>query len=126
MTSLCGYAKEWAGKGALGVGWILLGLETLWIRCPRRGWNSPTVEIIWTRPLGVASASSAIWDGEGISKDDNSQKNLKNKVDWIDRLSINNFWGMEMYTTHINEKVKDKFGKTFAINNVQRVIIFNM
>ena len=31
-----------------------------------------------------------------------------------------------MYTTHINEKVKEKFGKIFAINNVQRVIIFNM
>ena len=31
-----------------------------------------------------------------------------------------------MYTTHINEKVKDKFEKLFAINNVQRVTIFNM
>ena len=31
-----------------------------------------------------------------------------------------------MYTTHINEKVKDKFEKLFAINNVLRVTIFNM
>lgn len=52
----------------------MLGLETSGSDAPGEDGIAPTVEIIWTRPLGVASASSAIWDGEGLSKDDNSQK----------------------------------------------------